>query len=130
MRPRDLARVFLEKAAQDEVVLAKFTDDPEVADEVIGFHAQQATEKLLKAVLINFEIEHERTHNLARLMKLAKRAGLHLPKQLTRLDVLSPFAVELRYALFPDDLDISFDRREIRDLVRQLREWVDKAIER
>jgi len=30
--------------------MAKLSDEPEVADEVIGFHAQQAVEKILKAI--------------------------------------------------------------------------------
>jgi HEPN domain-containing protein len=42
----DLAARFARKARSDEIALEKLADDP---DDLIGFHAQQALEKLLKA---------------------------------------------------------------------------------
>lgn len=42
---------LLVKARNDALVLDKLAEDPEVADESVGFHAQQAVEKALKAVL-------------------------------------------------------------------------------
>lgn len=38
------------KAASDEAILSKLLGDSEVPDDVLGFHAQQAVGKLLKAV--------------------------------------------------------------------------------
>ncbi len=40
---------------------------PEYFD-MIAFHCQQATEKYIKAILLFFEIEFERTHNLIYLL--------------------------------------------------------------
>lgn len=51
MAASDEARRFLHKAAQDEYVLARLSDDPAAPDEQLGFHAQQAVEKLLKSAL-------------------------------------------------------------------------------
>lgn len=42
--------------------------DAEISDEIIGFHAQQAVEKWLKAVLGSRAIEFEYTHDLRRLI--------------------------------------------------------------
>ncbi len=50
-RPREHAEFLLRKAAKDERALETLHADPGSADEVVGFHAQQAAEKLLKAVL-------------------------------------------------------------------------------
>jgi hypothetical protein len=130
MTPHDLALVFLNKAAQDETVLAKLVDDPEISDEVVGFHAQQASEKLLKALLTNVDVEAERTHNLARLIRAVENAGFALPGQLKRLDALTPVAVELRYGIFPSDMQMSIGRPEMFALVRQLRKWVEKRVKR
>jgi hypothetical protein len=47
----DLAIRFARKAESDEIALDKLGDDPDVPDDLIGFHAQQALEKLLKAAL-------------------------------------------------------------------------------
>jgi hypothetical protein len=45
------AELLLRKAQQDESALEKLISDPALPDEIIGFHAQQAIEKTLKAVL-------------------------------------------------------------------------------
>jgi len=50
-KPRDLARRFLMLAERDRRTLAVLVDSPDVDDEPIGFHAQQAVEKCLKAIL-------------------------------------------------------------------------------
>jgi HEPN domain-containing protein len=49
--PPDRPEVLLRKARQDELVLERLLDDQEVDDDTLGFHAQQAVEKLLKAVM-------------------------------------------------------------------------------
>lgn len=51
MRSRDNAEVLLRKAKGDEFTVEKLIPDPASQDEIIGFHAQQAVEKLLKADL-------------------------------------------------------------------------------
>lgn len=43
---RDLAERYARKARSDEIALEKLAVDDEVPDDVIGFHAQQAAEKL------------------------------------------------------------------------------------
>jgi len=46
MRSLEHARLLLRKAAQDEFVLLKLILDPASPDEMIGFHAQQAVERV------------------------------------------------------------------------------------
>jgi len=48
MKHREQAVRLLRKADQDLVVLQKWRTDPDIADELLGFHAQQAAEKMLK----------------------------------------------------------------------------------
>jgi HEPN domain len=52
----DLAARLARKAESDEIALQKLADDPDVPDDLIGFHAQQALEKLLKAALAHVGI--------------------------------------------------------------------------
>lgn len=47
----NLAGLLLRKAEQDFYVLEKLVADARAPVEVFGFHAQQATEKILKAWL-------------------------------------------------------------------------------
>ena len=49
---------------QDQYVMNRLVEDPSAPDEAIGFHAQQAVEKLIKAVLAHRAIEYRRTHQL------------------------------------------------------------------
>ena len=56
----DHALLLLSKARADKLVLDKLADDSEITDDVIGFHAQQAVEKLLEAVLANRNVEYPR----------------------------------------------------------------------
>ncbi len=66
--PRDLrqeqAALLLRKASQDEALLDAVLDMQQVYDETIGYHVQQAAEKLLKAALAAHGVVYRRTHNL------------------------------------------------------------------
>ena len=75
----DLARVLAGKAAGDEAALESLAESPEVPDEVVGFHAQQAVEKRIKSVLAAHAVEFERTHNIAYLLRLLADHDLAAP---------------------------------------------------
>lgn len=47
MKRREQALLFLRKAAQDESLLDAVLEFDSVSDEVIGFHCQQAAEKII-----------------------------------------------------------------------------------
>lgn len=51
MTQHDLALILLQKAREDELAVDRLIDDVQISDAIVGFHLQQATEKLLKAVL-------------------------------------------------------------------------------
>ena len=66
---REQALLFLRKAAQDESLLDAVLESAKVSDEVIGFHCQQAAEKMLKALLsdlgIIFHLAYARPERVA-----------------------------------------------------------------
>jgi len=64
----DLAQLLMEKAAGDETILLRLIDEDDIPDDGLGFHAQQAVEKMIKAVLAHNLITYERTHNIAYLL--------------------------------------------------------------
>ena len=64
--------------------------------ELLCFHAQQAAEKSLKAVLIHYGIEPPRTHNLERLIDLLP-ASMTRERVLTQSARLTIFATSSRY---------------------------------
>ena len=95
--PPDRHDVLLRKARQDELVLERLLGDSEVDDDTLGFHAQQAAEKLLKAALVARAIDYPRTHNLGVLIELLGKAGVALPADLADIDRLTPFGTVFRY---------------------------------
>ena len=64
---------------------------------VAAFHAQQAAEKALKAVLVLRGLESRRTHDLEELASRLELQGLALPVTQADLTLLTPYAVEFRY---------------------------------
>jgi len=50
-RPHEQALLFLRKAEADIALLDEVLASNRVGDDIIGFHCQQAAEKLLKALL-------------------------------------------------------------------------------
>jgi len=69
------------------------------ADYVSGatFHAQQAAEKYLKALLVWHQIEFPKTHDVEALLKLAESAHTEIPRVLADAAELTPYGVEYRY---------------------------------
>jgi HEPN domain-containing protein len=95
--PPDRHDVLLRKARQDELVLERLLGDRDVDDDTLGFHAQQAAEKLLKAALAARALDYPRTHNLGVLIELLSKAGVVLPEELADIDRLTPFGTVFRY---------------------------------
>ena len=61
------------------------------------FHAQQAAEKYLKALLVWHQIEFPKTHDIDVLLDLAGSADSEIPQVLTDATELTPYGVEYRY---------------------------------
>ena len=125
MKQHEQALLLLEKARQDEALVAEVLTSDNVSDEIIGFHCQQAAEKLLKALSAQCGVHFHRTHNLRQLMALLADEGRSVPDDLQNLDMLTPFAVLHRYEA---PLVSTLERRQMREMVRRLREWVEPQI--
>ena len=72
--------------------------------EVIFFHLQQCSEKLIKSLLDFNQIKFPRTHDLQSLINLLESNEIELDG-VKELLPLSVYAVEGRYAILHDDLD-------------------------
>lgn len=83
--------------AQSDLVVAKGPLAPGVLYETLCFHAQQAAEKSIKAVLIHHSIEFPYTHSIARLITVTKENAISWPAELDDAAELSDYAVQLRY---------------------------------
>ena len=85
-QPVDLARAYLKLADRDLKAFELLIRSREIADETVGFHAQQAVEKCLKAVLAFSSIPFRKTHDLQELMDLLIDNKKTLPPNAEKLD--------------------------------------------
>lgn len=117
----DIAAVLARKADEDATAVREFVGNRRVADSVIGFPAQQAIEKWLKAVIAANGGMFERTHDLDRLIENARDLGHELPFDADEVIALTQYAVPFRY----DDLldSQSLDRDKTIAIVDRLGAW-------
>jgi len=126
MKRREQALLLLRKAAQDEALLDEVLASSAVSDEIVGFHLQQAAEKLLKALLSGFGVRFRKTHEIGALIELAESSGCPFPENLKNLDILTPFGAVYRYEDY--DSELSLDRDSARQMIRGLRAWVESGL--
>jgi HEPN domain-containing protein len=124
----EVALALLEKAEQDLVAVRKWSADADIADEIIGFHTQQAVEKSPKAVLSHQTIDYPRTHNLRLLIDFCRNNNIQVPSEFSQVDIFNRFAVQWRYDLFPSTTETTFDRETAYDLAHQVWVWANALV--
>jgi HEPN domain-containing protein len=127
MAGSDEAQHLLIAAQKDLNALNGMTDNEVFADEIFGFHAQQAAEKALKAWLSLLGVEYPKTHDLTLLLNELHSHGQNV-EHLDDLVEFNPYAVQFRYEAF-DELGSSLDRnavkKQIYDLLRMVQQLCD-----
>jgi HEPN domain-containing protein len=101
-----------------------FEHIPEYFD-TIAFHCQQAVEKYLKAALVNYNIEFERSHDLLYLLELLSRNKEISSDIFDKAIVLNGFSVEIRY---PDKL-IYLTHEELKRAINIAEEFRELILE-
>lgn len=91
----------------------------------LGFHAQQAAEKALKAIAVLRRLDVPRTHDLAALGQALLDEGEILPLSVDQLRSLNPFAVEYRY---DDELIPKTSREALAETLAAVMNWADKRV--
>lgn len=120
-----VAELLLAAAREDAKALRALSPLTDIADAMPGFHAQQAIEKALKAVLSANGIAFRRTHDIAELLDLLSDRGLPAPPFAESLDELNPFAVEARYGLVNPGV---LDRAQACSRIEDVLEWAARQI--
>lgn len=119
--PEAEAAVLARKALADAKAMQRLAPDSEISDEIVGFHAQQAVEKWLKAVLGSRGIEFDYTHDLRRLIGEIATAGIEFPFDTPPVVALTEHAVPLRYDEVLDTEPL--DRQATVAMVEEIGTW-------
>jgi len=126
LEPNQLAAILAQKANEDAVAVREIEGNPEIADSILGFHAQQAIEKWLKAVLAANRVDFEYTHDLRHLIGLVEAAGITFPLDIPQIVMFTEFAIPLRYE---DLLDAEpLDRSAAVTLVDKVGAWAKSML--
>lgn len=123
----ELAALLARKASEDATALRELAANADIADSILGFHAQQAVEKWLKAVIASRGKDFEYTHDLRHLIALAEEACGDFPFDTPTVIVLTEYAVPLRY---DELLDAEpFDREATVGLVDAMGRWANHILD-
>ena len=95
-RSREVAGEWLRRARSD-LALAKQPKPEEVFWEDLCFHAEQAAEKAIKAVLVLERIDFPRTRDVSELLGLLAQAGHSVPADVLIAETISDYASVTRY---------------------------------
>jgi len=128
-RSSEYARLLLQRARDDAYVLTQLSEDPESPAWTLGFHAQQAIEKAIKAVLSSKGAEIPHTHDLVWLLELLSETGLDLPSDAVDFPRLTPYGAALRYdeTAEPAGSEIP-DRQWLLSCVNRTLDWAEKNL--
>ncbi|MGH9446229.1 MAG: HEPN domain-containing protein [Terriglobia bacterium] len=96
----DLALRWLKKAENDIVTARQTLSLPDGPTDTVAFHAQQAAEKALKALLTFQGVEFPKIHDLVRLVDLAAPHSSAVSRYREDLAEITNYAVQARY---PDE---------------------------
>lgn len=83
--------------ARADLAVACMVEDDRIASEILVFHAQQAAEKAIKALLIQRQSEFPHTHVIGLLLNLCQAVGYEDIEDLTEAATLTRYAVATRY---------------------------------
>lgn len=129
---RELARRWLQKATNDLITARQVLLLPEGPTDTVAFHAQQAVEKALKALLTFNRFEFPKTHDLVRLLDLATAFLPSLEEYRTAFAEISNYSVQVRYpdeSPGPDRQDVTRSTAIAEEVVDIVRRSLSEAIQ-
>jgi HEPN domain-containing protein len=101
----EYAELLLRRATGDLQACRVLADNPDIDDNIVGFHAQQAVEKAMKVALVLADADLPLTHDLKFLVRQVRETATEPPQDISDTAWLTPWAAELRY-----DEPIALDR--------------------
>lgn len=90
------------RAREEAYATRQLAATSDIADEMVGLHAQQSVELWLAAVIVQRDSVPARDHDLGHLIEILRSAGIEPPPEVDRLRKLSQYAAPLHGEYFLD----------------------------
>lgn len=119
------AKQLITAGERDRISFQLLQQTGQAPHETLGFLAQQACEKFIKAMMVLSSITVVRTHDLEYLVELAEAGGLSVPVPTPRLRQLNPYAVVFRYESSQREW---VNETEAANMVEVLYRWAQETI--
>ena len=126
MSDHNHAQLMLSMAHKDLSAIKNTMNQEAFADEIFGFHAQQAVEKGLKAWLSALGVSYPKIHDIEELLALLADQGADVASYRQLID-LNDFAVQFRYEAF-SDFEAAIDRAKTIHSVTALLEDIQRTL--
>lgn len=94
--------------------------------EIICFHCQQSAEKAVKALMLSFDMEIPRTHDLGLLTGQMGEHAAITQEILDACNALTSYAVNIRYP-YDKELDTNYVKKALQD-AEKIMLWVKAAL--
>ena len=127
MRKLKHARELMQRARSDFNALRVMLDKDAIAEEIFGFHAQQAIEKALKAWIDSMGLDYPVTHNLGDLLDILKQANVKVEGRRYFLK-FNLYAVLFRY-VSPEGKIGPINRKMAIERIGELLDRIEKTFE-
>ena len=125
MNQKHESQRFLELAIADRDAALGLMKIKGIKSHIICFHAQQAVEKSLKAVMLAQNLPFRRTHDLSECAYILQETNFTLPLDIETIALLTPYAVIGRYGGIEDDI-ISPD--EAIEMMKIIIDWAINSV--
>jgi len=122
---KEIACKWIKKASRDLKWAERMLADGDT--DYSAFHAQQAAEKALKALLIALGKRPPRTHNIGQLINELNGIGIET-REIQQAKILTDYAVEARYPDFEEEVDED-EAVEALNLSKKVVDWAWKKLE-
>ena len=126
-RHHEYAQGLYEKALDDFHALESLINNQKIRDWLYGFHAQQAVEKAIKAVLAAKNLTFPFTHDIEKLLGLLTNNKLEHPPHVSILIRLTSFGATLRYDFFNAE-ELPASREILLKIVAEILQWASNNI--
>ena len=115
--------ILMAKGNSDILFVKKVKNDKKIEKDFLLFHLQQAAEKFIKSLISFNGFKFPFTHDIKTLIDLCNKKNIELPDYVSKIIILTPFAIEYRYSFSVKDIDVA----EFYKLVNKLKNYVQKT---
>jgi HEPN domain-containing protein len=128
LTPEELeeARRLLKAARSDLRAADALAADAGQENDVVGFHAQQAVEKSIKAVLAASGVEIPYTHDVSFLLDVLADHEAQVPEAVAQAEWLTPWAAAMRKGAADN---VSLDRGAAIDVAQAAVQWATRIVD-